>query len=131
MEPELIYCINGTIDTLSIESLFKKVGWSFNQKHKDYYLSNSYCYITCEYDHEIIGFINCVSNGYSDSYIQDLMVDPKFQRKGIAHTLVSKMLQYLKDKEITNVSLIMSEDLIDFYKSQGFKIQYSGRIKLN
>lgn len=32
---------------------------------------------------ELIGYIDSISNGVTDAYIQDLMVHPKYQGKGI------------------------------------------------
>lgn len=131
MELGLDYRFNGPVDAQQLEGLFKAVGWIFNPKYRGHYLQGSYCYITCHRDGRLAGLLNCVSNGYSDGYLQDLMVDPALQGQGIAHQLMERMLTLLKEKGINNVSLIMSEDLVPFYQHQGFKIQYSGRIKLN
>ena len=32
---------------------------------------------------KLVGFVDCVSNGVTDTYIQDLMVHPDFQGKGL------------------------------------------------
>ena len=32
---------------------------------------------------KLVGFVDCVSNGVTDTYIQDLIVHPDFQGKGL------------------------------------------------
>ena len=45
----------------------------------------------------MFGYIDCVSNGVTDAYIQDLMVHPAYQGRGIGTELMNKMISHLKD----------------------------------
>jgi GNAT superfamily N-acetyltransferase len=90
---------------------------------------NSYCNIAVYDENELVGYIDCVSNGVTDAYIQDLMVNPKQQGKGIGTELMNRMIGYLKDNHIYMISVIFEENLMPFYNNFGFNIMLSGQLE--
>ena len=80
-------------------------------------------------ENELVGYIDCVSNGVTDAYIQDLMVNPKQQGKGIGTELMNRMIGYLKDNHIYMISVIFEENLMPFYNNFGFNIMLSGQLE--
>ena len=40
---------------------------------------------------KLLGYVDCVSNGVTDAYIQDLMVHPEYQGKGVGTELMNQM----------------------------------------
>lgn len=132
----LKYIINGSISGKDILNLRAAVGWSVGNLYSlqmlDIMLEKSFFHIVC-YDvsnNMVVGFINVVSNGITDAYIQDFMVIPSYQTRGIGSKMLSMALDYLHKKSIPNISLIFDESLTAFYQKFGFKIQMSGRLTL-
>ncbi|MCR4902662.1 MAG: GNAT family N-acetyltransferase, partial [Butyrivibrio sp.] len=82
--------------------------------------------LECIVDGEIAGFIlgSSMLFHYGRTFeINDLAVDPKFQRKGIAGKLMDKCLSDLKEMGIVGVNLITAGEgiLPEFYAKYGFK----------
>ena len=62
----------------------------------------SFYHIAAYEEDELVGYIDCVSNGVTDAYIQDLMVLPKYQGRGVGSELMKKTIDYLKSNKIYN-----------------------------
>ena len=69
---------------------------------------------------ELIGLIRAVGDGATIVFIQDLLVDPAYQRQGIATALVRAVL--VRYPEVRQVELVTDNTpkTIAFYKSLGF-----------
>lgn len=78
---------------------------------------------------KLVGFVDCVSNGVTDAYIQDLMVHPDFQGKGIGTELMNKMIEHLKEAGIYMISVLYDEELKDFYSRFGFYNMLCGQLE--
>lgn len=112
-----------------IAELRKSVGWnSMEECHKNS-LKQSYFYICCYEGDKLIGFLDVVSNGVTDAYIQDLMVSPEYQGKGIGTNLMNKAIERLKEDNIYMISVIFEESLLSFYKRFGFYTMLSGQLE--
>ncbi|HHY82784.1 MAG TPA: GNAT family N-acetyltransferase [Clostridiales bacterium] len=92
-------------------------------------LMTSYFHISVYDSDRLIGYIDTVSNGVTDAYIQDLMVHPEYQGKGIGTELMNRTIAYLKDRKIYMISVIFEERLLPFYKRFGFNLMLSGQIQ--
>ena len=77
----------------------------------------------------LIGYIDCVSNGVTDAYIQDLMVHPEYQGKGVGTELMNQMIAYLKEKRIYMISVVYEESLKPFYEKFGFYQMLCGQME--
>ncbi len=89
----------------------------------------SYYHIAVYENEKLIGYIDCVSNGVTDAYIQDLMVCPDYQGKGIGTDLMNKMIEYLKEKRICMISVVYEERLKPFYERFGFYNMLCGQME--
>lgn len=127
----LIYKQNGTITSKEIIDLCSAVGWSRKIDDYEIILNNYFAYYVCYDDKKVVGFVSVISDGFLNAYIQDLMVHPNYQCNEIGSNLLKMSINYIKKNRIQNVSLICYEKLIEFYKKHNFKIQASGRLKLN
>lgn len=124
----LKYKVNGLIHVIDIINLRNSLGWTKNEKKYANLLHNSFCYIVCYDDNKVVGLINVISNYTTDAYIQDLMVLPPYQRKGIGSKLIELAIAYIQKNDISSITLVFEEKLRSFYEKFGFKIQLSGRI---
>jgi len=70
-----------------------------------------------------------VSNGVTDAYIQDLMVHPDYQGKGLGTELMNQMITYLKENRIYIISVVFEESLKPFYDRFGFSSMLCGQME--
>lgn len=89
----------------------------------------SYAHIAA-YDNDcLIGYVDSVSNGVTDAYIQDLMVHPDYRGRGIGTELMNRMIGHLKDQNIYMISVVYESALSNFYKRFGFFEMLSGQMQ--
>lgn len=127
-----------TYNESEILNLYDSVGWSSYTSNPSM-LMKAYKFslkIFGAYDAEkLVGIIRVVGDGHSIIYIQDIIVLPKYQRKGIGTLLLEKIL--LEYKNVYQKVLITdnTEKTIHFYKSVGFMmdtdIDYRAFLKVN
>lgn len=106
-----------------ILNLYAKVGWANYTRNPDM-LKNAYQHslkIYGAYDKEkLVGIIRAVGDGHSLVYIQDILVLPEYQRKGIGTILLKKILAEYKDVYQKVLLTDNTEKNISFYQSAGF-----------
>ena len=125
----LSYEINGHVEPGQIAELRQAVGWNGMRASYEKSLKNSYCYIVCYDGEQLVGFLDVVSNGVTDAYLQDLIVAPSYQRKGIGSALVSMAVDKLKLDQIYAISVLFEERLLEFYRRFGFTIMMAGQLE--
>ena len=125
----MLYRYNEPVAPKALADLRQAVGWNrMEQAYADPRLT-SYCHIAAYEGDVLVGYIDCVSNGVTDAYIQDLMIHPAHQRRGIGTELMHRMLAALKEKRIYMVSVIFEEALKPFYARFGFSPMLSGQLE--
>jgi len=92
-------------------------------------LMTSYFHISVYDDEKLIGYIDTVSNGVTDAYVQDLMVNPKYQGKGIGTELMNRTIAYLKKRKIYMISVVFEERLLPYYKRFGIFPMICGQMQ--
>ena len=110
-------------EEFEILPLYRAVGWSNYFHHPEMLqraYENSLCVLGAYENDELIGIIRAVGDGYSIVFIQDIIIHPQYQRRGIGTKLVKALL-----KQYDNVYQIqlMTDDTEKnkaFYKSIGF-----------
>lgn len=123
------YEFSSQVSVKDISKLRKSVGWNSMEDCYKTSLKRSYFYICCYEESKLIGFLDVVSNGTTDAYIQDVMVNPEYQGKGVGTSLMNKAIKKLKEDNIYMISVIFTEALLPFYKKFGFYIMLSGQLE--
>ncbi|MEA4831161.1 hypothetical protein SDC9_90888 [bioreactor metagenome] len=123
------YIENKPTSAKAIADLRQSVGWDRMEDDYKNPLMTSYYHITVYDGEKLIGYIDTVSNGVTDAYIQDLMVHPDYQGKGIGTELMNRTIGYLKKHRIFMISIIFEEKLKPFYKRFGFFDMLSGQLQ--
>lgn len=77
------------IDLDALFALYTAIGWSAYTKD----IQQSLKVITVWDEQQLIGLIRSVGDGETILYIQDLLVHPAYQNKGIGTQLIEKMVQ--------------------------------------
>ncbi|MDL2234304.1 GNAT family N-acetyltransferase [Ruminococcaceae bacterium OttesenSCG-928-L11] len=123
------YIENEPTSTEAIAALRRSVGWNGMENCYNNPLMASYYHIACYDDNKLIGYVDTVSNGVTDAYIQDLAVDPAYQGQGVGTELMNRIVSKLKEKKILWISVMYEEKLQDFYKRFGFLQMLSGTMQ--
>lgn len=69
---------------------------------------------------KLVGIIRVVGDGYSCVFIQDILIYPEFQRKGIGSALLQRILDEYKNVYQKHLCTDFTEKTVNFYKSMGF-----------
>ena len=62
-----------------------------------------------------------IHNGGKVGHIEDVVVDKKYQRKGIGEKIIIYLLRYAKDQGCYKTILDCTDEVKPFYKKLGFK----------
>lgn len=108
-----------------VKELYRKDSWNAYLKDDDKLIRafNNSLYIEGVFDdNKLIGIIRCVGDGEHVLMVQDLLIDPEYQKQGIGTYLFKSILQkYSKVRMFLVLTDI--EDVVDnkFYKSFSLK----------
>ena len=125
----MIYKYNETVSAKALSDLRESVGWNRMESEYSNPLMTSYYHIAVYEDGKLVGYIDSVSNGVTDAYIQDLMVHPDYQGKGLGTELMNQMITYLKENRIYIISVVFEESLKQFYNRFGFSSMLCGQME--
>ncbi|MDD4412981.1 MAG: GNAT family N-acetyltransferase [Oscillospiraceae bacterium] len=126
----LVYYENRQVSANQIAELRRSVGWPGMEECYNNPLMTSYYHIACYNKDRLVGYVDTVSNGLTDAYIQDLMVNPEYQGKGVGTKLINKMIDKLKENNIFMISVIYGNaELTPFYQRFGFNQMLCGQMQ--
>ncbi|MBQ7871793.1 MAG: GNAT family N-acetyltransferase [Oscillospiraceae bacterium] len=106
-----------------ILDLYRAVGWS------NYYdrpqmvaaaFAKSLCTVGAWEDGRLVGFLRAVGDGASILFIQDIVVHPDCQRRGIGTALMRAILERYPAVYQTELATDNTEKTVAFYRSLGF-----------
>jgi len=130
MRYEMDYRLNEKISFLTLADLRQSVGWNRMEQELGNPKLQDFLTIACYDNLELVGYVSVVSNGVLDAYVQDLMVRPDYQNKGIGTELMNKAISNIKEKGIYMISVIYGEEeLRSFYERFGFHTLLCGQIE--
>lgn len=104
--------------------LYGAVGWSnYTQDIHSLLLGleNSLYCLACYDDQKLVGLIRVVGDGHTIIFIQDILVLPDYQRKGIGSMLLNKVLNQFKDVRQIELLTDNTEKTKAFYESCGMR----------
>lgn len=81
---------------IALHDLYDSVGWEVYTKDPDSLLAaveNSTHVVTAWADQQLVGLARVVSDKFTIVFIQDILVHPDFRRRGIATTLIERVLR--------------------------------------
>ena len=84
-------------------------------------LDNSLYGISVYSNDELIGMARVIGDGYTCFYVQDVIVNPNYQGKGIGKKIMKKIMTYLDNvEENAIVALMSAKGKESFYEQFGF-----------
>ena len=103
--------------------LYASVGWTAYTDHPDTLregFSHSLLTLAAFEDDRLVGLIRMVGDGVTVVLIQDLLILPEYQRKGIGTKLMRAALDRFSHVRQIQLVTDQTEKNIAFYQSQGF-----------
>jgi len=100
------------------------VGWEkTDAKATERALKNSLFSVAAMENGNVVGFGRIVGDGGLYFYIQDLIVHPECQKKGLGKMLMKELMSYIMTNAKTGafIGLMAAKGLEKYYKSFGFK----------
>ena len=76
------------------------------------------CFVAAR-ENDILGLVTSVSFGKL-GWIGNVIVSPKERKKGVGVALVSKAIEYLKNRGVETIGLYAYKNVVPFYKNLGF-----------
>ncbi len=105
-----------------ILNLYSSVGWTAYTDHPEVLkkgFENSLSVLAAYEDDRLIGLIRAVGDGYTIVFIQDILVLPEYQRRGVGTALLQAILDNYKDVRQIELATDNTPKTIAFYKSMG------------
>jgi predicted N-acetyltransferase YhbS len=104
--------------------LRKSIGWGIpDKKFLQIGLNNSLYAVCAACDKKVIGTARVVGDGTTVFYIQDVIVTPEFQRKGIGISMMKEIMGYIGRNACQGavVGLMSAKGKEEFYERFGFR----------
>ncbi len=108
-------------------SLISAVGWAawINFAAADAALARSLYHVVALHEEAVIGMARVVGDGAMFFYIQDVVVTPAYQGRGVGTLLLERVMGYLKDAapEKAFIGLFAAEGKHPYYERFGFAVK--------
>lgn len=103
-------------------------------EHAQKALQNSLINVSAIYNDELVGMGRLVGDGAMYWYLQEIIVLPQFQRKGIGTIIVNHLVDYARKNSITGkfttIGGVSAKGKEPFYEKMGFEIISNGIKKM-
>jgi len=106
-----------------IRKLYTEVGWTAyteNMSVLEQGYKNSLLVLAAYERDELLGIIRVVGDGFTIVFVQDILVFPSAQRKGVGTALLKAVLERYPDVRQIELTTDNTPKMVAFYKSLGF-----------
>lgn len=108
-----------------IVDLYKAAGWwqesSEARAAIPSMIKGSFCFMVARsLEGRIIGMARVISDGYSDAYIQDVVVLENYRGRGVGRELVCRLTQFCISQKISWIGLVAEPGTQGLYEDLGF-----------
>ena len=104
--------------------LYASVGWTAYTDHPEQLrkgFENSMLTLAAYEDEQLLGIIRTVGDGHTIVFVQDILVFPEHQRKGVGSALLQAILDRYSHVRQIELATDNTPKTIAFYKSMGFR----------
>ncbi len=121
---EIVLRLTKDVPPEDVRRLYLTAGWITQETSAEYVMQmvrNSFAFY-CAFDGaRLIGFMRALSDGISDAYLLDLIVDPAYRKEGIGRALTEGLSDYLRSLGIDWIVCIGAPGTESFYKTTNMK----------
>lgn len=107
-----------------IISLYKSVGWTAYTDEPETLrrgFEKSLLVLAAYDGGELLGLIRCVGDGETVVFVQDILVFPEYQRRGIGSALLREVLETYKSVRQIELCTDDTPETVAFYRAMGFR----------
>ena len=104
--------------------LYASVGWTAYTDHPEQLrkgFENSMLTLAAYEGNQLLGIIRAVGDGHTVVFVQDILVFPEHQRKGVGSALLQSILDRYSHVRQIELATDNTPKTIAFYKSMGFR----------
>lgn len=113
----------GNYKEAEIRQLYTEVGWTAYTESMpvlEQGLKNSLLVLAAYENDELLGIIRVVGDGFTIVFVQDILVFPRQQRKGVGTALLKAVLDRYPHVRQIELTTDNTPKTVAFYKSLGF-----------
>lgn len=113
-----------TYNEEEILRLYASVGWTAYTHHPEALrkgFENSMLTLAAYEGEDLLGIIRTVGDGHTIVFVQDILVFPEWQRKGVGSALLQEILDRYSHVRQIELATDNTSKTIAFYKSMGFR----------
>ena len=113
----------GNYKEAEIRRLYTEVGWTAYTESMpvlEQGFKNSLLVLAAYENDELLGIIRVVGDGFTIVFVQDILVFPRQQRKGVGTALLKAVLDRYPDVRQIELTTDDAPETAAFYKSLGF-----------
>lgn len=130
-QTKIFFSTDRQIDLYELEELCDSVGWARRPIRKvKKAIENSYLVISAWEVRGtkpfLIGFARATSDHAFNATIWDVVIHPRFQKKGLGKLFMKYMIRKLRGNDISNITLFADPQVVDFYRRLGFLLDPEG-----
>jgi len=107
------------VDVAGVHRLLADTYWARERPRErtEASLAHSLCFSVKTNHDELAGFARVISDGGCYSIISDVVIDPKFRKRGIGKWLIGVICQH--PQVVGSVIILWTTDQVEFYKHCG------------
>jgi aralkylamine N-acetyltransferase len=130
-QPQIVFSTERDIDLYELEELCDRVGWARRPLRKvKKAIYHSFLVVSMwevqGKKRRLIGFARATSDYAFNATIWDVVVDPKFQNRGLGKAMMKYAIAQLRNADISNITLFADPQVVDFYQRLGFILDPEG-----
>ncbi len=130
-ETEIVFSTDRDIDLYELEDLCDRVGWARRPLRKvKKAIQHSFLVVSMwevkAGRRVLIGFARATSDHAFNATIWDVVVDPKYQNRGLGKAMMQFTIQNLRNVDISNITLFADPQVVEFYRRLGFMVDPEG-----
>ncbi|MEL6439590.1 MAG: GNAT family N-acetyltransferase [Cyanobacteria bacterium J06621_8] len=130
-QPQIIFSTDRDLDFYELEELCDRVGWARRPIRKvKKAIENSFLVVSMwevsGKRRSLIGFARATSDHAFNATIWDVVVDPKFQNRGLGKAMMKYAINQLRRSDISNITLFADPQVVKFYQRLGFILDPEG-----
>ena len=130
-QPQIIFSTERNIDFYELEELCDRVGWARRPIRKvKKAIDHSFLVVSMwevvGKKRRLIGFARATSDHAFNATIWDVVVDPKYQGRGLGKAMMKYTISQLRSADISNITLFADPQVVKFYQRLGFILDPEG-----
>ena len=130
-QPQIIFSTDRDIEFYELEELCDRVGWARRPLRKvKKAIEHSFLVVSMwevqDKKRSLIGFSRATSDHAFNATIWDVVVDPKYQGKGLGKAMMKYSISQLRSADISNITLFADPQVVNFYQRLGFILDPEG-----